>query len=299
MMSKYRKHNGQGGFTMVELIVILIILGILMAIMVPALSGWISKARDKQVLLEARSCLQASQAIGAEYYGAGKELPKHDDPKIMELAKTPEGSSISELNWFDGTSPSVEKMVYISAKDVHVTYENGVFTLGDSGSSNHSFGESDTLQTISDIITANAKKIGIDQVDSAALGDGTGSKAEQVIKLLSDAGIDLEKLGAVSWKLRWDTNGTSTNQFTNKLFWTPVDIQELPVGEKIPVMSYNFKTGTYTVWTMPITAGTGASAGKNILSLSRNQLLSPPDDAQQTYDQMIKDYEKVAASQFR
>jgi prepilin-type N-terminal cleavage/methylation domain-containing protein len=57
------------GFTLVELIVVLVILAILAAIMVPALLGYIDKTNKKQLLLNARSCLQASQAELSEMYG--------------------------------------------------------------------------------------------------------------------------------------------------------------------------------------------------------------------------------------
>lgn len=41
---KYQK----GGFTLVELIVVLVILAILAALLVPALTGYIDKAKEKQ-----------------------------------------------------------------------------------------------------------------------------------------------------------------------------------------------------------------------------------------------------------
>ena len=64
----------QKGFTLVELIVVLVILAILAALLVPALLGYIDKAREAKYLEEARSIYTAIQAVNDENYvkeGAG------------------------------------------------------------------------------------------------------------------------------------------------------------------------------------------------------------------------------------
>ena len=60
-------------FTLVELIVVLVILAILAAILVPALLGFIDRAREKQDLIDAKNCLNAVQAELSEQYA------KHGD----------------------------------------------------------------------------------------------------------------------------------------------------------------------------------------------------------------------------
>ncbi len=66
------------GFTLVELIVVLVILAILAAILVPALLGYIDRAKESQDMLKARNMLQATQAVLVDYYGKGKNLPSED-----------------------------------------------------------------------------------------------------------------------------------------------------------------------------------------------------------------------------
>lgn len=71
-MTKGQKKNNKG-FTLVELIVVLVILAILAAILVPALLGYIDRAKGQQIVLNARSCYTAAQAELSSMYGKGEE----------------------------------------------------------------------------------------------------------------------------------------------------------------------------------------------------------------------------------
>ena len=64
-----KRRSKKGGFTLVELIVVLVILAILAALLIPALTGYIDKAKEKSVVAEARMILQAVQTEVSEIYG--------------------------------------------------------------------------------------------------------------------------------------------------------------------------------------------------------------------------------------
>jgi prepilin-type N-terminal cleavage/methylation domain-containing protein len=62
------------GFTLVELIVVLVILAILAAILVPALLGYIDRAKGQQIVLNARCCMTAAQTEFSAMYGEDTQL---------------------------------------------------------------------------------------------------------------------------------------------------------------------------------------------------------------------------------
>ncbi len=94
-----RKSMKNKGFTLIELIVVIVILAILAAILVPALLGYIDKAKKNQDILNAKNCLTAAQTEFVELYAKGGPICKdtgqyHDGnlcgtaiaEKILEVA---------------------------------------------------------------------------------------------------------------------------------------------------------------------------------------------------------------------
>lgn len=70
------KKNSKRGFTLVELIVVLVILAILAALLIPALTGYIDKARKSQVVAETRMLTQAVQTEMSTVYALNDEFQR-------------------------------------------------------------------------------------------------------------------------------------------------------------------------------------------------------------------------------
>lgn len=63
-----RTPRSRGGFTLVELIVVLVILGVLAAFAVLALTGYIDSAKEKQAVSETQACVMTATRQGAQNY---------------------------------------------------------------------------------------------------------------------------------------------------------------------------------------------------------------------------------------
>lgn len=83
-MKKLRKNDK--GFTLVELIVVLVILALLAAILVPALLGYIDKAKKEKNYQAAQEVHTAVQALATESYGKGDTAPTMTLAQIKDLA---------------------------------------------------------------------------------------------------------------------------------------------------------------------------------------------------------------------
>ncbi len=121
-MKRKLKENKKKGFTLVELIVVLVILAILAALLIPALVGYIDRAKEKQVISDTRSCVMAAQTIADEQY-AIDAIPAAGLDKSSQIDSADFVDLIRDLADVDGTVTDVS--VGSDGKVASLTYSSG------------------------------------------------------------------------------------------------------------------------------------------------------------------------------
>ena len=128
----FKKLKEKKGFTLVELIVVLVILAILAALLIPALTKYIDKAKEKDIIAETRQTVMAAQTLVDEAYA--KADVGADSVKVNGETGTVKVSEIGKLAEVDEknigtvtvTNGKVTKLTYTkSGKTCTYTTEAG------------------------------------------------------------------------------------------------------------------------------------------------------------------------------
>lgn len=140
-----KRRSKKGGFTLVELIVVLVILAILAALLIPALTGYIDKAKEKSIVAETRQVVMAAQTLYDEAYGTTKldtaadSLPKFykDNTKDIKFSDVAELAEVKVGNIYkievanSGTSKDHITEVQYSRDGKTCTFKDNEYKVTD------------------------------------------------------------------------------------------------------------------------------------------------------------------------
>lgn len=142
MKKTTRSRMDDKGFTLVEMIVVLVIIAVLASAIVPSLTGYINRANKEKAVSETRSLVMAAQTVISDAYANGSldailaQAPGDTEAiaEIWELAGFPQGEQDNTRHFVATVSGTGEivRLEYLYADEEACVYngQNATYSAG-------------------------------------------------------------------------------------------------------------------------------------------------------------------------
>lgn len=292
------KLQNKRGFTLVELIVVLTILGVLAAMLIPALQGYIEKALETSDIVNVRAAymqvlsdamtgdVTAEQTVQLKQ---GQDGWQHFDP-VTIAGVTHAADEDDTDNWKGSpTAHGTCRVSYVEGTGVVLTW-SGEATKPQQPA-RPTVNLSENLHEIlakTDLLKTDLKDIDFYEIDSACPTSTMVPKVKEQIKENS-----LLNTGT------WDFRKIRSENPGRYLFWTSVDASKVAEGTQVPVLVSKEDGGTFYITTMPVTTSKVKNQTYNVIGkgITNRTTLKPYitgteyttlEDAYAAYADMVK-----------
>ena len=141
MSKKACRRRDRGGFTLVELIVVLAILAILATLLIPTMTGYIDKANEEKIVAETRMAVMAAQTVVSENYARDPEA--WNDVRLDTANPGEPENFLEEIQALSEAPGDIQSIVIKSGEVTALSYENGKVTCEYHSSSEDSESDED------------------------------------------------------------------------------------------------------------------------------------------------------------
>ena len=295
-----KKLQNKRGFTLVELIVVLTILGVLAAMLIPALQGYIEKALETSDIVNVRAAymqvlsdamtgdVTAEQTVQLKQ---GQDGWQHFDP-VTIAGITHAADEGDTDNWIG--SPTAHGTCTVS----YVEGTGVVLTWSGASKPQPARPTVDLTENLHGILK-NSGLLETDLKDFTARGkfyeiDSSCPNSTMVPKVQAQIGKN-SLLSTGTWDFR-KISGEDPGRY---LFWASVDVTKFAVGTEVPVLISKEHEGKFYITTMTVTTSTVKNQTYNVIGkgITNRGTLKPYitgteyttlEDAYAAYADMVK-----------